>query len=443
VRTFFGWVDGLYGEIPIWLRWVFYLEALLIWSGTAWLVVLFVRALRTRARLKATGLSHEVPDDLLWVFLVPALDEEVTIRDSVDRLTALRLARRAVVVVDDGSTDGTGAVLAGIEHPDLRVLRREPPDARLGKAAALNAAWRYLHEELLTRGPHAGWDPARVVVVVVDADGRLHPEAVPAVAAHLRDGRVGGVQTLVRIYNRRSLLGICQDLEFGIYGRLYQAARSPWGTAGMGGNGQFNRLAALDSLADERGPWRDRLTEDQDVGLRLIGAGWINRQEPRVGVDQQGVNNLRRLLRQRTRWAQGNLQAMKLYGEVGRAPVNAPAKVDLIFLLLLPVLQLIVSANALMSLAVFLVFGVPFWGGALWLLFVFYGFAFGSSVLGLLCQAPRITPVVIVRSLVLSAPYTLYAWVIVPALVRAVYRQATARGGWTKTAREPLERPAE
>ena len=37
-------------------------------------------------------------------------------------------------------------------------------------------------------------------------------------------------------------------MEFGIYGELYQLGRSRWGTAGMGGNGQFNRLSSLDSV---------------------------------------------------------------------------------------------------------------------------------------------------------------------------------------------------
>ena len=80
------------------------------------------------------------------------------------------------------------------------------------------------------------------------------------------------MQSLVRIYNRGHLLTWLQDVEFSVYGYLFQAGRDHWGTAGMGGNGQFNRLSALDDIADEEGPWRDRLTEDQDLGLRLIAA---------------------------------------------------------------------------------------------------------------------------------------------------------------------------
>ena len=97
------------------------------------------------------------------------------------------------------------------------------------------------------------------------------------------------MQTLVRIYNRHRLLTWFQDIEFSIYGRLFQAGRNRWGTAGMGGNGQYNRLAALDDLADEEGPWRDRLTEDQDLGLRLIAAGWKGKQDLRATVDLEGL----------------------------------------------------------------------------------------------------------------------------------------------------------
>ena len=63
---------------------------------------------------------------------------------------------------------------------------------------------------------------------------------------------MGGVQSLVRIYNRGRLLTWLQDLEFSVYGYLFQAGRSDWGTAGMGGCGQFNRLSALDQLADTK-----------------------------------------------------------------------------------------------------------------------------------------------------------------------------------------------
>ena len=44
-----------------------------------------------------------------------------------------------MIVIDDGSDDRTPEILAGFSHPDLHVLRRNLPEARKGKAQALNA----------------------------------------------------------------------------------------------------------------------------------------------------------------------------------------------------------------------------------------------------------------------------------------------------------------
>ena len=56
------------------------------------------------------------------------------------------------------------------------------------------------------------------------------------------------------MYNRQHPLVWLQDVEFGVYGHLFQAGRDHWGTAGMGGNGQFNRLSALDAWPTTRAP---------------------------------------------------------------------------------------------------------------------------------------------------------------------------------------------
>ena len=317
-----------------------------------WTVLLFVRGLHARRRpppLPATG-----TDAFTWVFIVPALNEELTIRDSVNRLLAVPVAHKLVVVVDDASEDGTPDVLAELSDPALKILRRELPTAREGKAAALNHVYLALDDLLL--GTPA---PDTVIVVVVDADGRLAPDAPAYAAAHLADPRVGGVQCLVRIYNRHKLLTWLQDVEFSVYGFLYQAGRTGWGTAGMGGNGQFNRLSALREVADVQGPWRDRLTEDQDLGLRLIGAGWEGRQELRAVVDQQGLPDLRRLFRQRTPWSQGNLQAMGLAGVVLRARASLVARLDMLAYLLMPVWQSIVGVSLVVSLVLLATGDVP------------------------------------------------------------------------------------
>ena len=425
-------------EISTVWRVLFIVAFVVIVAMLFWTTLLFVKA--ERARKHAPEAPPDGADAFTWLFLVPALNEEVTIRDSVARLLALPLARRHIVVIDDGSDDGTTDALAGIEASDLHVLRREPPEARQGKAAALNYAYGRSQEWL------GEADRAQVIVVVVDADGRLHPDAPRFVAPHFaEDERLGGVQSLVRIYNRHRLLTWLQDVEFSVYGFLYQAGRTGWGTAGMGGNGQFNRLSALDAVADHEGPWRDRLTEDQDLGLRLVGAGWYGRQELRAAVDQQGLPGLRRLFRQRTRWSQGNLQAMGLIGEVWRARVSLIARLDLLTYLLTPLWQTIVGASLIVALVLAILDVAPFWGDLVWwqLLF-FYLLGFGGVLMGCIARGASRGVRGVLVGLLVAQIYAFYTWLLWPVLVRAATRQLTDRRGWAKTEREKVsdaERP--
>lgn len=393
-----------------------------------WTLLLFVRA--QRAILRPPQPPPGGADEFSWVFLVPALNEEVTIADSVQRLVELPVASRRVIVIDDGSDDRTAEILDAIDHPDLFVLHRVAPDARKGKAAALNHAYQSL------RG-HA--DRERTIVVIVDADGRLRAAAPHWASSHFADPRVGGVQSLVRIYNRQHPLTWLQDVEFSVYGHLFQAGRDHWGTAGMGGNGQFNRLSALDAIADEAGPWRDKLTEDQDLGLRLIAAGWEGRQDLRAAVDQQGLSKWRPLFRQRTRWSQGNLQAMALRRAVTHAPVSLPARLEQLGYLLMPFWQGVVGLGLLGALFLAITGMAPFWGGGpTWQLAFFYLLAFGGTAMGCVAARSQEGPLGWLKGFLIAQVYTPYTWFLWPVLLRSTARQLFGSGSWAKTEREPI-----
>lgn len=97
-----------------------------------------------------------------FTVVIPAFNEAATIRDVASRARA-QCAR--VIVVDDGSQDGTSAALAGL---DLTVLRNEQ---NLGKAGSL---WRGAQHALAT-----GVD----AIVTLDGDGQHRPEDIPRVLA--------------------------------------------------------------------------------------------------------------------------------------------------------------------------------------------------------------------------------------------------------------------
>lgn len=436
--------DGLFSGWPGWDELAFLAALAVIAVNLIWNTWLFKRSRALREDGPVSDLGEE---RFTWVFLVPALDEEVTIADSVARLLEVRCAHKRIVVIDDGSTDATPEVLAGIDHPDLVVLRREPPDAHVGKAAALNDAWSRLPEMV------EGIDPQRTIVCVVDADGRLAPDAPAYVSQWFADDVVGGVQVRVRIYNRHHPLTWAQDVEFGVFAKLYQAARASLGTAGMGGNGQFNRLAALDDLATRCvesgnpdaepagdsavGPWRDRLTEDQDLGLRLVEAGWHCGHDNRTHVDQQGLPGLRKLLRQRTRWSQGNMQAFAHLAKVVHAPFTRRARLDLVLYLLQPLFGAVVGIGLFASVLAAVLDGASFVPSDLWVLVVFYFLGFGGVVLGCIARCGR-GPKAWLWGWFISPVYAAYSWILWPVLVRAAWRQLRSESGWSKTEREAI-----
>ena len=214
------------------------------------------------------------------------------------------------------------------------MFQRVSPDARVGKGAALNAAY------LDVRRRMAG-NADRVVIAVVDADGRLEPDVLDHVDPILRSPGTGAVQLMVRIFNRAHLLTRFQDFEFVSFSALLQRARQHIGSVGLGGNGQFVRLSALQSLGDA--PWSDCLTEDLDLGIRLAMAGWDNRFTGSSVVSQQGVTNLGVLWRQRTRWIHGHMQCWKLIPDIVRSDLPTSAVADLLYYLAAPLVLALAS----------------------------------------------------------------------------------------------------
>jgi cellulose synthase/poly-beta-1,6-N-acetylglucosamine synthase-like glycosyltransferase len=367
------------------------------------------------------------------VFLVPALDEALVITDTV--LHLLEFPARHVVVIDDASSDDTAAQVLGIGDPRLVVVRRELPDARQGKGAALNAGYRWVRCEL------AGQDPSGVVVCVADADGRMKPGAFYEVASLFGDPGVGACQISVRIRNWRSNYWTrMQHFEFVSFTSIYQRARRHTGAVGLGGNGQFVRLSALMSLGDE--PWSDCLTEDMDLGIRLIIAGWRNCYVPTSWVSQQAVPSVQRLLRQRTRWFQGALQCLRHVPAVASADhVPLITRIDLLCTLVAPLFLVFVSPLLLGGWVAFVVNltgpGGPVHALAshpgIYLELYLVGF-FPAQVLAFVFWVDE-PDSSLVRAIVVGHQFTLYWYVWSVVGWTAVARAVARHRGWAKTAR--------
>lgn len=403
----------------------------------ATLVQVIVLLILGRVRRPAPSVAGTI-DNLPVMVVIPCLNEGRVIAATVANLLDQGRSDLSVMVIDDGSDDDTAEQLMPfLGDTRFELFQRRLPQARQGKGHALNAAY----QELRSRP----WAGDELIVCVLDADGRLHPGAIDDALALFADPEVGAVQIAVRIRNAgTNLLARLQDVEFLVYTEVYQRGRNRLESVGLGGNGQFVRLRALEDLGDE--PWSECLTEDLDLGVRLLLAGHRNRYCPSAVVDQQGLVSLRRFVRQRTRWFQGHLECWSLLGRVGRSSLPRRARADL-SLQLTSTMQLLVASVVITAT----------WG--LGLVDAAVSVAHPAEILlgptGMLTYLIAFSPspfiawiywrhhpeIGFVRGLLLAHCFVLYTCLWFIAGWRAVVRALRRQRSWAKTARV-IELPA-
>jgi glycosyltransferase involved in cell wall biosynthesis len=103
-------------------------------------------------------------------FLIPAFNERATIVEVLERIDALGVDCQ-IIVVDDGSTDGTEQALSGWRGRDGVVILRQ--ERNLGKGAAIRAAIPFVDGE---------------IAVIQDADMEYDPADVPALVEPIERG---------------------------------------------------------------------------------------------------------------------------------------------------------------------------------------------------------------------------------------------------------------
>jgi len=130
-------------------------------------------------RSRRDGRCHaQVATELPPVTLIiAAYNEEAHLRAKLANIRQLDYPRDRldVIVVSDGSTDGTNAILRAADDPNIRCLFLP---IRGGKASALN---------------HAVAQARRDVLIFSDAATRFAPDAVAKLARHFGDPQVGAV----------------------------------------------------------------------------------------------------------------------------------------------------------------------------------------------------------------------------------------------------------
>jgi cellulose synthase/poly-beta-1,6-N-acetylglucosamine synthase-like glycosyltransferase/peptidoglycan/xylan/chitin deacetylase (PgdA/CDA1 family)/spore germination protein YaaH len=253
--------------------------------------VAFIIPVALAARRKARREQFDPAYHPAVSVLIAAYNEQRVIANTVRSVLANPYAGLEVIVVDDGSTDGTGDEVERqfADEPRVRLLRQ----ANAGKAAALN------------RGLAAA---AGEILVCFDADTQIAPDGIGLIVRHFADARVGAVAGNVKVGNRLNLLTRWQSIEYITSQNLDRRA--------------YGHLNAITVVPGAVGAWRksavlavggyltDTMAEDMELTYRIRRAGW------RIAADVETLGyteapaTFRTFFRQRFRWAYGTLQCL-------------------------------------------------------------------------------------------------------------------------------------
>jgi chlorobactene glucosyltransferase len=234
-------------------------EALLLLLAVAALLNTIVNLL-TAPRLRAAAEPAVLPP---LSVIIPARNEERVIERTVRAMLAQSYQPLEVIVVDDRSTDSTGAILRSFRDPRLVVVEgSEPPPGWLGKPWALDLGSRRATGELL---------------LFADADICYAPGALEAAVRHFRKRGVALLALMPRFVLRgfweNVLMPYLAEFLFMLFPiRLGNASRSERLAVG-GGAGNLVSREVYDALGGHQ-TLRDAIVDDIGIARLFRRAGY-------------------------------------------------------------------------------------------------------------------------------------------------------------------------
>ncbi len=287
-------IDGVIFSLFQWFRFsigtIFVLGIVLV-SGRA----LIIGLLALIEKLRPDHAVMPDPPPSVTV-LIPAHNEESVIVQTMTSVLFSDLKDLRIIVVNDGSADKTGELLEAnfSREPRVRIIHQ----VNRGKAAALSVAMSQADTE---------------IVVTIDADTEIEPDAISKLVRHFSDPKVGAVAGNVKVGNRSRWLTRWQALEYVTSQNMEKRA--------------FDLLNCITVVPGALGAWRkkaieaaggitaDTVAEDADLTIAIRRLGW------RVSYDEEAIawteapEKPGQLIRQRFRWTFGTLQSFWKHGD--------------------------------------------------------------------------------------------------------------------------------
>ncbi|MCL6089086.1 MAG: glycosyltransferase family 2 protein [Candidatus Marsarchaeota archaeon] len=254
-----------------------FMSYLVMWLDGAW-------------KEKHPPLPKEWPDVTI---VIPSVNSGHTIFDAIAACKRMNYPKQVeIIVVDDGSTDGSYEKMKQISG--ITLLHKEKNE---GKAAAINMGVRRAKGE---------------IIGTMDSD--TYPEShclMRAIPHFYTEGKVGSVVLFVCAHKPTNLLQRLQEIEYWIsFGFFFKTVASIDGLYVTPGPMAFYHK---DMFAQLGGFDEKNLTEDMEIALRMQRHGWkIRACHDAIAFTDVPVT-LGALFRQRLRWFRGGIMNMLKY----------------------------------------------------------------------------------------------------------------------------------
>lgn len=253
---------------------------------------------------------QKIDPKLKYYIIIPCFNEGAIIVRTLKKVLAFPQVE--AIIVDDASSDDSVAQIKQIDNPHLHLLRRYEPNAHTGKGDVLNFGLDYIRGEVKRNNE----DPDKTIIGVIDADAQLASNAIDCLNKYFSTPNTVITQMRVKMYSHfKNILQVFQDVEFFSVNHMAQIMRMYTHTVGLSGNGQFFRLKPVMEKVGVH-PWGQALLDDYELTIRLMAVGITVDYMTDTYVYQEALTSVKKFIRQRGRWAQGDLDCLRYLPQI-------------------------------------------------------------------------------------------------------------------------------
>jgi cellulose synthase/poly-beta-1,6-N-acetylglucosamine synthase-like glycosyltransferase len=259
-----------------------------------------VRDLRKRKRVNSIKDNFEKALPYFSI-VVPVKNERAVVRRLLEALSNLSypVDKFEIVVVDDGSMDGTVEICSqfAASHGNVKFLQRKVSE---GKASALNYGLA-----------HSSGD----IIAIFDADNVPARDILSRAAEYFFDPKVAAVQGRIHSINsHENMLTQFLAYEDAVWCEAFLRGKDALGLfVHLRGCCQFVRANTLKAIG---GFDKDTLAEDIEVSARLTEQHHAIKYASDLRTWQESPSTLMGFLKQRVRWYRGHMEVALKYGRL-------------------------------------------------------------------------------------------------------------------------------